>query len=46
MKVEIELKNIEMQNNLRLFSTIKAAVKEKIAMRSIVPEVTKTVEVG
>ena len=46
MKVEIELKNIEMQHNLRLFSTIKADVKEKIAMRSIVPEVTKTVEVG
>ena len=46
MNVEIVLKNIEMQHNLRLFSTIKADVKEKIAIRSIVPVVTKTVEVG
>ena len=46
MKVEIELKNNEMQQILRFFSTIRAEVKEKIAMRSIVPEVTKTVEVG
>ena len=35
-----------MQLNLMLFSAIRAAVREDIAIRSIVPEVTKTVEVG